>query len=229
MIIKALNTFGGILDLSAMERLQESNPYEKYPFRLYIRPGESVEVDDKFYNLTRIQQALSLGYIEIGNISSTPKGNNSLVDPSYSGTTMTQIAGENLVFGDIVYYGSDEKVYKAKANSLSTMICIGVVVEGALANNNVTLLVDGLIRSSALFNFTAGSQASSNRSIVYVSATESGKVTQCIPDAYPNIVQIIGYATTSNIMAFKPDYTYIETNIFAGSSSSSSSSSSSGG
>jgi len=60
VIIKALNTFGGILDLSALERLQESNPIERQPFRLYIRPNESVEVDDEYYTLTRIQEAMNL-------------------------------------------------------------------------------------------------------------------------------------------------------------------------
>lgn len=65
MIITALNTFTGVLDLSALERLQESNPFEKYPFRLSIRPGQSLPVDDSFYNLTSIQNALNLGYIQI--------------------------------------------------------------------------------------------------------------------------------------------------------------------
>lgn len=65
MIINALNTFSGILDLSALERLQESNPCEKYPFRVSIRAGESIVADDKFYTLTSIQNAIALGYIQI--------------------------------------------------------------------------------------------------------------------------------------------------------------------
>jgi len=209
MIIKALNTFGGILDLSALERLQESDPLEKQPFRHYIRPGETIEVDDKFYTLTSIQNALRLGYIEIGNIPDDPSMNTSLVDPSYSGITLNQIAGEDLVFGDIVYYKNDAKVYKAKADSTTTMICMGIVIGDALANASVTLLVDGLIRSSSAFSLTTGGQASAT-AIVYVSDITAGNITQTLPTLSSHIVQIIGYAVTADILNFKPDYTYIE-------------------
>lgn len=65
MIITATNAFQGTIDLSAGERLQEDNPTEKIPFRLYMKPGETVEVDDKFYTLRNIQGALSLGYIQV--------------------------------------------------------------------------------------------------------------------------------------------------------------------
>lgn len=207
MIIKALNTFSGILDLSALERLQESNPFEKYPFRLYVRPGDIVEVDDEFYTLTSIQNALRLGYIQIGNL---PDLNTSLVDPSYSGTTMTQIAGEAIVACDVVYYKDDGKVYKAKADSTSTMICIGIATAPFAINSSATLLIDGLIRNSSVFSFTVGGQASSSSAIVYVSETTSGGVTQLRSTTSQHIVQIIGYAVTNDILSFKPDYTYIE-------------------
>ena len=210
MIIKALNTFSGILDLSALERLQEQDPIEKYPFRHFIRPGESIEVDDKFYTLTSIQNALAGGYIEIGNIPDDPNMNQALVDPSYSGTTLAGIAGENLVFGDVVYYKNDEKVYKAKADSTTTMICMGIVTADALADTSVVLLVDGLIRSSSVFSFTIGGQASSASAIVYVSETVAGNVTQTRSTTSTHIVQIIGYAVTADVLNFKSDYTYIE-------------------
>lgn len=210
MIIKALNTFSGILDLSALERLQEQDPIEKYPFRHFIRPGESIEVDDKFYTLTSIQNALAGGYIEIGNIPDDPNMNSALVDPSYSGTTLAGIAGENLVFGDIVYYKNDAKVYKAKADSATTMVCMGIVTADALANASVVLLVDGLIRSSSVFSFTIGGQASSASAIVYVSETAAGNVTQTRSTTSTHIVQIIGYAVTADVLNFKTDYTYIE-------------------
>jgi hypothetical protein len=207
VIIKALNTFSGILDLSALERLQESNPCEKYPFRLYIRPGQVVEADDKFYSLTSIQNALRLGYIQIGNLSNL---NVSLIDPSYSGTTVTQTAGEALVIGDVVYYKNDGKVYKAKADSTTTMICMGIATASCSINNSVVLLVDGMIRNSSVFNFTVGGQASSPNAIVYVSETTYGDVTQLRSITSGHIVQIIGYAVTTDVLNFKPDYTYIE-------------------
>jgi hypothetical protein len=208
MIIKALNTFTSVLDLSAMERLQERNPCEMYPFRLFMRPGDVVEADDKFYNLLRIQDALRLGYIEIGNLGNNQNPN--LVDMSYVGTTMTQTAGEALVTGNVVYYKNDGKVYKAKADSTTTMICIGMATAVCAINNPVVLLMDGMIRNSSLFSFTVGGQASSPNAIVYVSETSYGGITQLRSITSGHIVQIIGYAVTTDILNFKPDYTYIE-------------------
>lgn len=210
MIIKALNTFSGILDLSAMERLQESNLCEHYPFRLYMRPGDVVEADDKFYNLIRIQDALRLGWIEIGNYATNLNPN--LVDGSYVGTTVTQTAGEALAVGDVVYYKDDEKVYKAKADSNSTMICMGIATASCAINGSVVLLIDGMIRNSSVFGFTTGGQASksADSSIVYVSETTAGAVTQLRSTTSTHIVQIIGYAVTTDILNFKPDYTFIE-------------------
>ena len=225
MIIKVLYTFEGILDISAKERLQESNPTEKIPFRRCVRPGDVIEVDDKFYDLIAIQEALRLGYIEIGGLSSGPNLGNTLVDGSYNGTTMTQTGGESLAFGDLVYYNNDGKVYKAKADSTATMICMGIAVKASASGTEALLLVDGMVRSSDRFSFTTGGQANSNPGILYVSATELGGMVQTPPDTYPNVVQIVGYATTSDVIAFKPDYTFIEIAPVDDNSSSSSSSS----
>jgi len=210
MIIKALNTFSGILDLSALERLQESNPYEKGNFRHYIRPGETIEVDDTCYTLTSVQNALRLGYIQIGDMPDVPSLNYKLVDPSYFGITLSKTAGENLIAGNLVYFRNDGKVYKAKADSTVTMICIGIVTTTVNIDNSVTLLVDGLIRNSTVFSFTAGGQASSPTAIVYASDITSGLPTQTRPNASGHIVQIIGYAVTTDVLRFKLDYTYIE-------------------
>ena len=207
MIIKALNTFTGILDLSSLERMQESNPFEKYPFRLYIRPGESVTVDDRYYNLTSVQNAIAGGYIEVGDISSD---NTTIADMSYAGTTQTYTAGEALIEGEAVYYNSDGKVYKAKADSDSTMICIGITTASASADSSVVLLVRGLIRNSTLFSFTVGGQASVAAALVYISESTAGRVTQTRPSTSTNIVQIIGFAEDTDTLSFDPDNTFIE-------------------
>jgi hypothetical protein len=65
MRIRANNNFTGFLDLSAEERLQEKNPLEKCPFRLTVKPGQEVYVDDKYRFLHSIQSAIRAGYIEI--------------------------------------------------------------------------------------------------------------------------------------------------------------------
>jgi len=210
MIIKALNTFASVLDLSSMERLQEGNPCEHYPFRLFMHPGDIVEADDKFYTLIRIQDALKLGYIEIGNYAINLNPN--LVDMSYAGTTMTQTAGEALAMGDVVYYKDDGKVYKAKADSTVTMVCVGISVASYAINTPATLLLDGLMRNSSVFNFTIGGQASksADRSILYVSETIAGAITQIRSNTSKHVVQIVGYAVTKDIINFAIDHTYIE-------------------
>jgi hypothetical protein len=209
MIIKALHTFSGTLDLSALERLQESNPLEAYPFRLYIKPGESIYADDKFYALTSIQNAIKLGYIEIGDVGNTTL-NTSLVDHTYHGTTITQIAGESLSNGDLVYYRDDAKVYKAKADSTDTMLCMGICTTNVSANVGVVVLIDGIVRNSSVFNFTTGGQISKTNSLVYVDENIAGRTSQYHPVGSGHISQIIGYAITEDTLSFKPDHTYIE-------------------
>lgn len=65
MKIKANTNFKGILDLSSREELYNKNPIEGLPFRLTIKPGQTICVDDKWYTLKNIQSALKTGYIEI--------------------------------------------------------------------------------------------------------------------------------------------------------------------
>lgn len=65
MIITALNTFTGRLDLSSNQRLQELNEMEGLPFQLTMVPGQVETVDDEFYSLRSIQSAIASGYISV--------------------------------------------------------------------------------------------------------------------------------------------------------------------
>ena len=65
MIITALNTFQGRLDLSANPILQDLNEIEALPFQLTMVPGQTATVDNKFYTLRSIQSAISAGYISV--------------------------------------------------------------------------------------------------------------------------------------------------------------------
>lgn len=65
MIIRGKNTIVGRLDLSSLERLGEQLYLEKYPFHLSIKSGDVVTIDDEYCGLKSIQNALTLGYIEI--------------------------------------------------------------------------------------------------------------------------------------------------------------------
>ena len=65
MIITALNTFSGKLDLSANQRLQDKSGLEGLPFQLVVVPGQVITVEDKWYNLRSIQSAISSGFISV--------------------------------------------------------------------------------------------------------------------------------------------------------------------
>ena len=65
MKILATNKFKGSLDLSSKEDFHNKNPIEKLPFRVTIKSGQTITVDDKWYTLHSIQSALKIGYIEI--------------------------------------------------------------------------------------------------------------------------------------------------------------------
>lgn len=65
MIITALNTFNGRIDLSANQRLQDISEIEGLPFQLTMIPGQVETVDDKWYELRSIQSAIASGFITV--------------------------------------------------------------------------------------------------------------------------------------------------------------------
>ena len=65
MIITALYTFTGRIDLSANPILQDLNEIEALPFQLTMIPGQVFTADDRFYTLRSIQSALADGFISI--------------------------------------------------------------------------------------------------------------------------------------------------------------------
>ena len=66
MLIETTPLFtSGRLDLSANQVLQDLNEIEALPFQLVMFPGQSREVDDKFYTLRSIQGAISAGLITV--------------------------------------------------------------------------------------------------------------------------------------------------------------------
>jgi len=65
MRIRAKQPFPSAIDLSTLERLKEKNPIEAIPFKLLMKPGQVVDVDDQFRFIHNIQAAIRQGYIEI--------------------------------------------------------------------------------------------------------------------------------------------------------------------
>lgn len=116
-------------------------------------------------------------------------------DQSYSGSTITLTYGESLVPGDVVYYKSDGKVYKADADGTSTYPAMGLATETASSGSHGVLLF-GIYRDDARFNWTVGG-------VLYLSTTP-GSMTQTAPSATDNVVQVLGIATHADRIYFCP-------------------------
>ena len=121
-------------------------------------------------------------------------------DVSGDGVKISLTAGENLVFGDVLYLKSDGKVWKADADAAGAYPVIGMALASISAEASGLILLFGIARNDA-WNWTVGG-------IVYLSVTAGG-LTQTAPNATDNVVQAIGIATHADRILFKPDLIYI--------------------
>jgi len=129
--------------------------------------------------------------------------NEAPANQQYSGITQLFTYGEALTPGTPVYYKSDGKVYKADANGASTYPVIGLALETFAAGSHLVLL-SGLYRDDALFNWTVGGTAGT----IYLSTT-AGALTQTQPSATDDVIQVVGWAVTADSMYVNPSPDYI--------------------
>jgi len=115
--------------------------------------------------------------------------------------SISLIAGEDLVAGDVVYVKSDGKFWKTDASAEATAgpVLIGIVTTGALTGNSAVVQISGNYTTVGL---TVGS--------IYYLSIVGGQMTATAPSAVGEIVRPIGYATSSTNFVIKPDITYIE-------------------
>ena len=119
-------------------------------------------------------------------------------DHSYSGLTLTLTAGENVVFGNIVYMNfTDKEVKLAKADAAATTPAMGIALESKGDGEACLVLIMGYIRDDT-WNFTATE--------VYLSDTTAGGVLSTAPDTEGDQVQRIGIAFHADKMFFYPSY-----------------------
>jgi hypothetical protein len=85
------------------------------------------------------------------------------------------------------------------ADAAATMPCRALALETGTGTKKI--LLRGVIRVDA-WNWTVGG-------LIYAS-TSVGELTQTAPSGTGDIVQIVGYALTADVMYFNPDYTYVE-------------------
>lgn len=122
------------------------------------------------------------------------------------GVKVSMEYGESITTGDLLYYKSDSKVYKANATSIATgkLPAIAIALSTASIGLNDVLLI-GSYKDSAKWVdgtiLTVGGMC-------YMSATDGG-ITQTQPSSTDNIIQPVGIAIATDTIYFKPDLTYI--------------------
>jgi len=129
------------------------------------------------------------------------------VDENFSRTavnpTVVMVAGEDLTLGDLVYFGSDGKAWKADASAAATMPGAGIAAETTVAPASGDILLCGSIHLHALNpGWTVGG-------LIYASDTPGG-LTQVAPSDSGHQVQVVGVATEDDVMWFNPSYVLVE-------------------
>ncbi len=116
-----------------------------------------------------------------------------------SGDIFSATAGENLVFGDIVYIKSDGKLWKGDADSAGLFPAQFMSTATISANASGVFLRDGFA-GLASWTWTVGGA-------LYLSAT-AGAMTQTAPTATDSCTQVLGFALSATVVSFRasPDY-----------------------
>lgn len=136
-----------------------------------------------------------------GNVLLRP---DTMADDSVSGETFVGTAGENLVWGDVVYLKSDGKFWKADFNATTTTPAVAFCTGTISADASGEFLRRGWIRDDSAYNFTFGAQAGT----IYLG--ESGAITQTAPSGSGDQVQVLGWALEADIFYFEPQLVMVE-------------------
>ncbi len=122
-------------------------------------------------------------------------------DHTYEGTIVNRAVGENVLFGQPLYYNWTDKEYKlALANAAATMPVVGIALESKANGQICKILVKGWIRDDD-YDFSG--------SIVYAFDNSNGFVTAAPGDSGDQ-VQVCGMAYSADVMFFDPNSTIVE-------------------
>lgn len=120
---------------------------------------------------------------------------------TYSGQTTTEPVGEDVVFGDLLYFDWTDKKYKiADYSSAATMPVVAIALETKGNGEDCKLLRRGFIHNTGWDAFAAS----------VVMAGVAGAPTTTLPSGAGDQVQRIGQAVTADIMWFDPSSTVVE-------------------
>jgi len=119
----------------------------------------------------------------------------------YSGLIVQMRLGENASKGDLMYIDSTGKIKNSDASSSSTLPAFAIMCDDGYTDNLQFVLLQGFMLNTS-WSWTTGS-------ILYASLT-TGELTETKPTSTGDYVQVIGIATSSTTIYFKPDLTYIQ-------------------
>ncbi len=116
-------------------------------------------------------------------------------DHTWSGQTDTQLVGESVVLGDLLYFNwTDKEWKKTDADASATMPGLRIALETKSDGQTSLMLVKGYIRDDD-WNFTGA--------MVYTSVT-AGAMSSTAPVDAGDQLQRVGVAKSADILFFKP-------------------------
>jgi hypothetical protein len=118
-----------------------------------------------------------------------------------TGLIVKKTAGEALAFGEVVYFKSDGKAWKADASGVATAPAVAMAIAAISADAVGEFLLIGNVRNDT-WAWTIGG-------LLYLSTTAGG-LTQTQPNATDEVIQVLGIAhPNADTMYFRPDFAYI--------------------
>lgn len=124
-----------------------------------------------------------------------------LSNEDYSGIVTSGIAGQTLLFGDVVQYTSGKWSRTDNTAESTSIGQLGLVVQSGSLDDDITLLLIGYARDDT-WSYNATTSG------LWLSTT--GAMTETIPDTLNSIVRHVGYAKSTGVIWFNPDDMYIE-------------------
>jgi len=163
-----------------------------------IELNSSAVVQSEYLFADGFKNIITKSIADIYDLDPTPAA-----DHTVNGRTMIGTAGENLVFGDIVYLKSDGKFWLQDADAEATADgLIAMATATIAADATGTFLLDGFARDDS-WAWTVGGK-------IFLDDFGTGNLSQTVPSDSGDIVRIAGYAYSADVIYFNPDNTYLE-------------------
>ena len=121
-------------------------------------------------------------------------------DHSYKGFKRSMLCGGvTMNFGDVGYIATNGKIELADADSIASTGSLVMALATVTSNNPADFLILGVVRDDT-WNWTIGSPI-----YLSTSGTTGNILTQTLPSGTEDVVQIVGFALSADVMMFNPN------------------------